>query len=155
MKSSLSLIVILLTIPFLDCFCNGKSDDALDCSHCQSSGDFPNSSHDCLEIIDFFVTPEIFCPIFCIEEKIISSLKLPRSDQQISIARHKELYSCFGNLKSNIALNIIQVWPHSFATRKGIRVFPTSNHYLQLWVPNQIFKKYTTSKHLGYLFIFW
>lgn len=109
MKQVAILAALLLSLPFLECICSNTEHINMSCQNCSDSSHLPNTSHDCLELVEFFAYQEIFLQSFYASIYKFSKI----NDATIPIPFHYSIefeYSCwFGKLKPHIALNIIQV----------------------------------------------
>jgi len=102
------LTAILVTLPFLDCLCDCSSDSSFACNYCDSKS-FPISDHDCLEEVEFFFSNEFSSSVIYYQECFtVFYLSLDPDSFSVCVPASEGLV-WFGKLKSNLALNIIQV----------------------------------------------
>ena len=111
MKSIISLVAIIVSLPFLECLCVGGELFTSECNHCENSSrtQLPSSSHDCLDIVEFFTTSDPTAQPFINPETFILGTKTGAADSFITSVPADDQYTWFGKLKSHLALNIIRV----------------------------------------------
>ena len=109
MKQAAILAALLLSLPFLECICSNTEHLNMSCQNCSDYSHLPNTSHDCLELVEFFALQEIFLQSFY--ASIFKFSKINEAAKPNSFQNSIEFeHPCwFGKLKPHIALNIIQV----------------------------------------------
>ena len=108
MRLSAILVALLLTLPFLECICSDSDQTKATCQSCNDSSHFPKTSHDCLELVEFFAFQEIL-QSYNASINVFYILKDVALSSALSGNIEHEIYSWFGKLKPHLALNILQV----------------------------------------------
>lgn len=109
MKQAAILVALLLTLPFLECICSNIDHIDSSCQNCDDSSHLPNTSHDCLDSVEYFALQEILFQSFGASMYKFSTNKdveLPNA--LLGIIEYKN-YCWFGKLKPHLALKILQV----------------------------------------------
>lgn len=111
MKIAVTLIALLLALPFLECFCNSGDSIVPNCANCEndSQSQLPCASHDCLNAVDYFTASDLLIQLFVTPGRNSFGLNT-RTHHLSSLFLHTEDFcTWFGKLKPHLALSIIQV----------------------------------------------